>query len=95
MELPDLLRQTPRHSTLAFIISDAGAARGNVHPRRIDATRAFLEQLRIRVPHMLWLNPLPRHRWQGSSALYLSFFVDMLEASREGFRKLPEKLKHL
>jgi len=95
IELAEFLRQTPRHSTLAFIISDAGAARGGVHKKRIDATRHFLEQLRARAPRILWLNPMPRSRWAGSSAMYLSFFVDMLEASKEGFRKLPEKLKHL
>ncbi len=94
-ELAEFRRQTPPHPTLAFITSDAGAARGGVHQKRIDATRDFLEQLRARAPHLLWLNPMPRSRWAGSSAMYLSFFVDMLEASKEGFRKLPEKLKHL
>src|SRR5690606_1377024 len=79
IELAEFLRQTPRHSTLAFIISDAGAARGGVHKKRIDATRHFLEQLRARAPRILWLNPMPRSRWAGSSAMYLSFFVDMLE----------------
>lgn len=95
VELGELLQQTPRHSTLAFIISDAGAARGGLHDKRIEQTRAFLDRFRARAPHLLWLNPIPRSRWEGSSAMYLSFFVDMLEASKEGFRKLPEKLKHL
>lgn len=95
IRLPELLRDMPRHGGLAFVISDAGAARGRVHEERIAQTIAFLHQIRSRIPRVLWLNPAPAGRWQGSSAGYLSFHVDMVEASEAGFRKLPEKLKHL
>lgn len=93
--LEELLNQMPRHSTLIFIISDGGAARGSYHGRRIEETRIFLAKIRDRIPHVLWLNPMPNDRWERSSAEYISYFVDMLEASGRGFRKLPEKLKHL
>lgn len=95
IRLPELLRDIPRHGSMAFVISDAGAARGRVHEQRIEQTIVFLKQLRGRVPRVLWLNPTPAGRWQGSSAGYLSYHVEMVEASEAGFRKLPEKLKHL
>ncbi|MCB9283826.1 MAG: hypothetical protein H6563_07120 [Lewinellaceae bacterium] len=95
IRLSEFLRDIPRHSGLVFIISDAGAARGRIHSGRIEQTREFLKTVRRRIPHLLWLNPMPEERWAGSSAAYLSFFVDMLEASEAGFRRLPEKLKHL
>ncbi|MFZ1415771.1 MAG: VWA domain-containing protein [Defluviicoccus sp.] len=53
-----------------LIISDAGAARGLFSPRRARETEDFLaETRRAMAPRsVVWLNPMPRDRWQGSSA---------------------------
>lgn len=60
-----------------LIFSDAGAARGNYHEERIIATIRMLQKLnRHRVA---WLNPMPQHRWKGTSAEMIAEFTGMFE----------------
>lgn len=54
-------------STL-LLVSDAGAARGRRTRGRITATRALLERIAGRWQPIAWANPMPRHRWPGTSA---------------------------
>jgi uncharacterized protein with von Willebrand factor type A (vWA) domain len=51
-----------------LIYSDAGAARGNIDPLRIRHTDDLLATLRRYTAAIAWLNPVPRHRWPGTTA---------------------------
>ena len=68
----EALQKSSQHSTYAFIISDAGAARGSSDESRIslrfEATMEFVEVLQQKTAHIIWLNPMPRHRWRGTPA---------------------------
>ena len=79
LKIENIMRQANPSFTVAMIISDAGAARGNYVPMRIEAVlgRAsktpkdppgFLELLRQHFAQVVWLNPMPRERWIGTSA---------------------------
>lgn len=61
--------------TNALIISDAGAARGGINKERINQTIRFLEGDKKDKPGLhksalfvVWLNPMPRHRWVNTTA---------------------------
>jgi len=86
------LRKNP---AALFIISDAGAARGGEQFERILATYDWLEATRRYAPQTLWLNPVPRSRWPGSSAVYIASFIPMVDISKSGIAMLPELLKRL
>lgn len=70
-------RIRPDH-TNALVISDAGAARGNMSEVRVEKTLAFLNgslQDGRRKPGLhksalfvAWLNPMPQHRWTNTTA---------------------------
>ncbi|MFK7932103.1 MAG: hypothetical protein AB8G22_01255 [Saprospiraceae bacterium] len=74
--LPTALQRGNRNFTTAFIISDAGAARGNLQRARAQQqyknTQRFLQQLQRHAARIVWINPLPRHRWQGTAAELLN-----------------------
>ncbi|MGK7895404.1 MAG: hypothetical protein AB4372_17730 [Xenococcus sp. (in: cyanobacteria)] len=76
-----------------MIFSDAGALRGGLSPKRINLTTAFLEQLRQEVRYLAWLNPMPKERWQGTSAEEIARNVGMFEVSREGFQQAMDRLR--
>jgi uncharacterized protein with von Willebrand factor type A (vWA) domain len=77
-----------------LIISDAGAARGQFNPTRVAATNLFINYLQQHSSRrIVWLNPMPRTRWKGTSAQYIAKNVAMFEASAEGFRAAIDKLK--
>lgn len=70
-----------RHDrTNALIFSDAGAARGNYNQERAKRTLEFLDgkagdtgagghdALHKRALFVAWLNPMPWHRWAGTTA---------------------------
>lgn len=81
--------------TLVLFISDGGAARGSLDENRVTQTLEFLELLRAKTRRMLWLNPLPEEQWYGTSAVYISIFVDMLAATMEGMGRLSQTLQKL
>ncbi len=95
VERETFIREALHTASFLIIISDAGAARGTVHNERIQQTKRFLVDARKKVPHLLWMNPVPKERWANSTAMYVSLYVDMLEASAQGLRRLPHILRHL
>ncbi|WP_295128474.1 hypothetical protein [uncultured Chitinophaga sp.] len=92
VKIDEALRQANSCVTTAVIISDAGAARGNtdkvVVERRQQQTAAFLEEVRKRCAKVLWLNPVPRHRWDNTAAAGIKNLnmVPMLEQDTYNFQ---------
>lgn len=79
VKLSTALQKTNKNATLAIIISDAGAAQ----PDKISAdytekTRRFIQSLYERVAHIIWLNPMPEHRWAGTPAADLQRDVTIM-----------------
>lgn len=76
VKIKEALLKTNRNFTLAVVISDAGAARGNSNPERrksrTEITSTFLEFLDETCAHTIWLNPMPMHRWKGNAAENIS-----------------------
>jgi uncharacterized protein with von Willebrand factor type A (vWA) domain len=52
----------------AIVVSDAGAARGRRGPARAEATAKFIGRARRSWTSLVWLNPMPRARWRGTTA---------------------------
>lgn len=69
-----------------MIFSDAGAARGGWNQERIDLTKQFLEQLQQRIRYITWLNPMPKSRWEVTTAGEIASLVPMFELSRQGLQ---------
>jgi uncharacterized protein with von Willebrand factor type A (vWA) domain len=51
-----------------LILSDGGAARGNLDENRVKQTANFLKKLLERRLNLAWLNPVPAERWAGTTA---------------------------
>ncbi|MBD2514719.1 hypothetical protein H6G93_06790 [Nostoc sp. FACHB-973] len=81
--ITNFLESIDRKTSL-LIVSDAGAARGNYNPERIEYTQKFVEQLQQSVNYYAWLNPMPNDSWQYTTADKIARFVPMFEMSREG-----------
>ena len=81
--------------TVVLIFSDAGAARGDFIPRRIQQTNAFLEQLQQHCKALTWLNPMPRDSWQDTTAEAIAYtkIVQMFPADRSGFENAIKVLQ--
>lgn len=69
---------------VVLIVSDAGTARGNFDPERVERTRIFIQQLKQSVRRYAWLNPMPADRWPGTTAGAIALIVPMFEMSRHG-----------
>lgn len=72
--------------TSVLIVSDAGAARGYHRMERIRATIQFLVQLKQRTNLICWLNPMPKERWENTSAEAIAYLVSMQQMDKDGFR---------
>lgn len=70
--------------TSVLIVSDAGAARGYRRRDRIQATTEWLMQIQQRTSLISWLNPMPRERWESTSAAVISHLVRMEPLSKDG-----------
>ncbi|MBK8565724.1 MAG: hypothetical protein IPN76_20870 [Saprospiraceae bacterium] len=81
VKIDELLSMVNNEHTYAIIISDAGAARGNMDEGRISSLGialggeqhslkqdSFFQKLISAVKDLVWLNPMPRNRWKGTSA---------------------------
>lgn len=84
----------PSRSVLVF--SDAGAARGYLNWERVSETLAFLEVLNT--PNFVWVNPVPRERWEHSTAEVLALKIETMFSShpmefRNAIKQLRGKLK--
>ncbi|MEM7374265.1 MAG: hypothetical protein AAF587_37065 [Bacteroidota bacterium] len=75
--------QTSPLHTVVMILSDAGAASGEYSTERIAQTQLFLNRLKQHVARVSWLNPMPRHRWAGTSAFLIADMVPMFELMSE------------
>lgn len=75
VKLKEALVTANRNFTMAIVISDAGAARGNTDTKRVDTrvaiTNDFLEDLSTYCAHTIWLNPMPAHRWNNTAAMQI------------------------
>lgn len=91
--LKSLLANLRRDRTVVLVFSDAGAARGNLNSKRAAQTQAFLEQLQSKVRHVAWLNPMPRERWDATTAAYIAPFVPMFEFTRHGMDQAVDALR--
>lgn len=80
-----VLDRLPRERTVALIFSDAGAARGGLNSERRDLTADFLKQLQTGVRRVAWINPMPRARWEGTTAGLINRLAPMFECNRRGF----------
>jgi uncharacterized protein with von Willebrand factor type A (vWA) domain len=69
-----------------LVMSDAGAARGNLSQRRIEATRSFLDRVKRHWAPAAWLNPMPERRWRRTSAEAIGAMrgVSMFHLSDDG-----------
>ncbi|MEZ4771871.1 MAG: hypothetical protein R3D00_01735 [Bacteroidia bacterium] len=72
-----LKNRSPYTSVLIF--SDAGGARGNYNPIRVQQTAVFLRELKSYIGKIAWLNPVPAYRWSGTTAEEISKLVPMYE----------------
>lgn len=70
--------------TSVLIVSDAGAARGYRRRDRIRVTTEFLMQIQQRTHLLSWLNPMPKERWESTSAAVISHLVWMEPLSEDG-----------
>jgi uncharacterized protein len=79
MKLSTTLQKTNKNATMAIIISDACAAQPDKAPSDFVAhTDKFLNALYERVAHIIWLNPMPRHRWAGTPAAIIEQKVTVM-----------------
>lgn len=91
--LGDLLSDWADRRPAIIIVSDAGAARGSFDLDRIEYTAEFIERLTACVREFVWLCPVPKDRWAGSSADEIRRFVPMLEMSRAGLERAVDVLQ--
>lgn len=92
-ELNRVFSNLHRDRTVCLIVSDAGAARSNLLPRRIQQTEAFVSFLESRVRRVAWLNPMPRSRWDATSAGEIAKEVPMFEFTRHGMDQAVDALR--
>ncbi|MEC4812819.1 MAG: hypothetical protein SAK29_06030 [Scytonema sp. PMC 1069.18] len=72
--------------TAVLIFSDAGAARSGYSEQRFEFTKKFLDQLKQQIRYIAWLNPMPRSRWEKTTAGDIASLVPMFEVSRRGLQ---------
>ena len=88
----DILSLIPER-TAVLIFSDAGAARGGYNRKRVEFTEKFIRQLKTKIRYIAWLNPLPKNRWNNTSAGAISRVVPMFEMSRSGLQQAINVLR--
>ncbi|BAZ10732.1 VWA containing CoxE family protein [Calothrix sp. NIES-4071] len=83
--IDDCLSSLPKTRTVCLIFSDAGAARGRFSSKRRRLTKFFLKELGQYVRYTAWLNPVPRSRWETTTAHDIAALVPMFEVNRHSF----------
>jgi uncharacterized protein with von Willebrand factor type A (vWA) domain len=91
--IDDCLSNLPKDRTVCLIFSDAGAARGGFSSRRRRLTKFFLKELRQYVRYITWLNPVPRDRWETTTAHEIAALVPMFEVNRQEFYRAIDVLR--
>ncbi len=89
----DIVTHICSERTAVLIFSDAGAARGGYSKERYELTKEFLDQLRQRVRYIAWLNPMPKKRWQKTTAGKIAHLVPMFELNRRGMQDVIDVLR--
>lgn len=87
---------TNAHSehSLLLIFSDAGAARGrSINPSRVQSTKEFYQQVSPYFRAIAWLNPMPKQRWQNTSAGAIAQFIQMFPCDRTNFANTIQYLQ--
>jgi uncharacterized protein len=82
---------TPNTSVL--IVSDAGAARGNLSKERCEISEKMIVRVQQNTNLLAWLNPMPRDRWVGSSAEVIADQVQMFQLDADGFSSAIDVLQ--
>jgi uncharacterized protein with von Willebrand factor type A (vWA) domain len=86
INLWQLLTNAHSEHTLLLIFSDAGAARGrSINPSRVQSTKEFYQQVSPYFRAIAWLNPMPKQRWQNTSAGAIAQFIPMFQCDRTNF----------
>jgi len=67
-----------------LVISDAGTARGYRRMGRVRAITEVLFDIKEYTNLIAWLNPMPKERWESSSAQIISHLVPMFPMNKEG-----------
>lgn len=70
-----LSRMHPRR-TVALVLGEAGATRLSVSAEQRLGLLTFLTRLAPCVRSLIWLNPLPPHRWRGTLAAEVASWLD-------------------
>ena len=83
MRLKNVLAQCDSE-TKVFIVSDGGAARGYRRMERVRAITEVLFDIKQYTSLIAWLNPMPKDRWESTSAQILSYLVPMVPMNQEG-----------
>lgn len=82
VKVKESLLKANRQATLAIIISDAGAGESDMQPERLDTycerVQIFLKTLYESVAHVIWLNPMPEHRWKNTPAERIQHMVTVM-----------------
>lgn len=91
--IPAVLAQLRRDRTVVLIFSDAGAARGGLHFKRVSLTIAFLRQLKRHIRYVTWVNPMPKTRWARTTAGEIARYVPMFEGTRQGLDQAIDVLR--
>ena len=70
-----LARMHPRR-TVVLVFSEAGATRLSVSAEQRSGLMTFLTRLAPCTRSLVWLNPLPTYRWQGTLAAEVASWLD-------------------
>ena len=99
---PDLLKKQPLHQILpklhprrtrVLIFSDAGATTPIINEVRIKLIKDFHSQIKTSVRQIVWLNPLPKEDWFGTTASEIESLLPMFPFSVLGWRELWQNLR--
>ncbi|MEM6751382.1 MAG: hypothetical protein AAF630_00100 [Cyanobacteria bacterium P01_C01_bin.38] len=74
--LNEIIPKLHRNRTITLIISDAGAATITYNPERIEGIFELLKALSPSIRQLIWLNPLPKERWEYTSAWGIHGILD-------------------
>lgn len=83
---------SPKHSVVLFF-SDAGAVRGTFIPERISNSIQFINDLKKNTKAIAWLNPMPKNRWQNTSAELIALLTPMFECTETDTEAAIKHLK--
>ncbi|MEN0004235.1 MAG: hypothetical protein AAF798_08835 [Bacteroidota bacterium] len=93
IQLEELYQLLPTMYANLLIFSDAGAATNRMDAKRMAKAWYFLRQLKKRVQHLVWLNPMPAKRWSNTAAERLAQLVPMFPCDRLGFTEAIKVLR--